>query len=182
VPKYAYVAMLRGINVGGKNKLPMADLRAACEELGLVGARTYIQSGNIVFDSAKKADALAVALEDHLRAHFGLAVPITIRTRQELAKVIDRNPFVKKGRPVEELHVSFLSAAPGKAELARLAERRADPDEFAADGTHLYLWCPGGYGNSSLGNPVVERALKVSSTTRNWRTVTTLAAMAAGEA
>jgi uncharacterized protein (DUF1697 family) len=181
VAKTAYAAMLRGINVGGNRKLPMNELRALCAELGLEGARTYIQSGNVVFESAKKPDALGKALEKAIHESHGLEVPVTLRTRDELASLISRNPFVKQGRPSGELHVSFLSAAPTREHLAELDKRRADPDQYAADGTHLYLWCPAGYGNASLVNPVVERVLKVSSTTRNWKTVTTLFAMASGE-
>jgi uncharacterized protein (DUF1697 family) len=178
VARTSYAAMLRGINVGGKNKLAMSDLHAAFEAIGIKGVRTYIQSGNAVFATPKKGAAVATALEDYLRSAHGLEVPVTLRSKEELATVIRRNPFVKQGRATAELHVSFLTAAPARPALAVLEAKRKDPDEYVADGAHLYLWCPAGYGNASLTNPVVERCLKVGSTTRNWRTVTTLSDMA----
>jgi len=174
-----HVALLRGINVGGKNKLPMAALRTLFEELGCTGVRTYIQSGNVVFGaSARLAGTLAAALSARIRARHGLEVPVLLRSAAELARTLARNPFLRAGEPVESLHVAFLAAVPAKRAAASLDPERSPGDRFALVGRDLYLCLPNGVGRTKLTNAWLDRGLETTSTVRNWRTVTTLAEMA----
>lgn len=185
-----YVAMLRGINVSGRNKVPMADLRALAGSLGYGGVRTYVQSGNLVFDARGRAtpDAVASRLATAVLEGFGIEVPVVARTGDELARVVADSPFTAEGlRPDDEprqFHVTFLAAVPDPAAVADLevAARPFRPDELRVAGADVYLHIPGGYGETKLGNAFLERKLGTTATTRNWKTVTTLATMAAGRA
>jgi uncharacterized protein (DUF1697 family) len=175
----AYVAMLRGINVGGKNKIKMPDLQALFVDLGHADVVTYIQSGNVVFTSrAKGAPALASAIEKQIARDFGLEIPVVLRTRAELAKVIARNPFANAD--LAKVHVTFLAQKPAAALVRALDGHTSEPDEFRVAGREIYLHCPEGYGITKLNNTFWERRLKTAATTRNWNTVTKLLALAGG--
>jgi uncharacterized protein (DUF1697 family) len=165
-----YVAMLRGINVSGKHKIKMADLQSLFVELGHTDVVTYIQSGNVVFRGpAQRASTLTSAIEQRITHDFGFEVPVVIRTKAELAKVIDANPFA--GHDLTKVHVTFLAQKPPAALVRVLADHRSPPDEFAVVGREVYLHCPAGYGNTKLNNSFWERKLEVGATTRNWNTV-----------
>jgi uncharacterized protein (DUF1697 family) len=172
-----YIALLRGVNVGG-NPLRMETLRNLCGELGLRNARTYVQSGNLVFEAEGAAAQWSEVLERALAGKVRLPVSVLVRTGAEMAKLVAGNPFLKeRGIDPARLYVTFLKAALKNPALVALAEIEAGPDRFSASGREVFLHCPIGYGRSKLSNNVLERVLKIGATTRNWRTVTTLAAM-----
>ena len=181
------VAMLRGINVSGRNKVPMADLRSTAESLGYTGVRSYVQSGNLVFGAPGRVTPASVAsrLGEAVLETFGVDVPVVVRTRDELTRVVAASPFAAEGlRPDDEprlFHVTFLVSAPDPAAVAGLEAAAAPyrPDVLRVAGADVYLHIPGGYGVTKLDNAFLERKLGGRATTRNWKTVTTLAAMAA---
>jgi uncharacterized protein (DUF1697 family) len=171
----AYVALLRGINVGGSTKVGMDALRRSFEALGYAGAKTYLQSGNVVFDApAGAASRLAGEIEGRLAQDFGRTIPVLVRTGQDLARLVDHNPFLSGESDLTKLHVTFLSEEPDPARAARLEAPAGAPDAFPLAGRELYLHCPNGYGRTKLNNAFVERRLGVPATTRNWKTVTAL--------
>jgi uncharacterized protein (DUF1697 family) len=171
--------MLRGINVSGRNKLPMEDLRSLVTDLGGRDVRSYIQSGNVVLGSRRSATALASALERELATTLGTAVPVLVRTAAELAAVLEGNPFLRRpGVDRATLHVTFMAAVPTAAAVATAEAKKAPPDEFVVIGRDVYLRCPQGYGNTKLTNAFFEKTLGSTATTRNWRTVATLVDMA----
>jgi uncharacterized protein (DUF1697 family) len=176
-----YLALLRGINVSGKNKVAMAELRALVESLGFARVQTYIQSGNIVFtgssrSAAKVADVIAGAILREL----GLDVTVIVRSAAEMMAVLASNPLLKKGTDPTKLHVTFLASAPAAAAVHALADLDRSPDQFAVVGKEVNVYCPNGYGNTKLNNTFFEKRLGVAATTRNWRTVQTLAALTNG--
>ena len=174
----AFIALLRGVNVGG-NTLRMERLRAACAELGAKDARTYVQSGNIVFSAPGSASRWAAALERKLVGESRLAVSVIVKTAAEMAKVVAGNPFVsEKGIDPTKLHVTFLQRAPAKAALKQLDSLSAGADRLKVAGTAIYLHCPNGYGRTKLSNTALEKALGVRATTRNWNSVNKLCDMA----
>ena len=174
-----YVAMLRGVNVGG-NSLKMDWLRAACEDLGWQNVRTYVQSGNIVFSSRASAAKLAPTLKQTIDAQTRLPVTVVLRTAADLQRIVADNPFLKqKDIDVTKLHVTFLGKAPVKPALDKLDALAGTRDQYRLNGSELYLNCPVNYGETKLSNGAIEKVLGAGATTRNWKTVTTLHAMAA---
>ncbi|HTV57741.1 MAG TPA: DUF1697 domain-containing protein [Verrucomicrobiae bacterium] len=172
-----FIALLRGINVGG-NMLKMERLRDVCAEFGWKNVRTYVQSGNIVFEAGKNSAHWIKTLERRLDGECRLPVSVVVRTREEIARVAERNPFLKeKGIDVKRLGVTFLREAPSAAAVKSLAISGAGADRFICSGTEIYLHCPGGFGETKLSNNTFERLLSVRATTRNWNTVMTLAEM-----
>jgi uncharacterized protein (DUF1697 family) len=173
----AYVAMLRGINVGGHAKVSMTDLRSAFSDLGYGEVRTYIQSGNVLFDTSASAAKLQPALEHGLEARLGLSIKVVVRSRAQLGRIIDSNPLASGKRDRTKLHVTFLGSKPAASRSSAPDAHAFLPDEFRVAGQEVYLYCPGGYGRTKLNNTFFERALGVTATTRTWKTVTTLATM-----
>jgi uncharacterized protein (DUF1697 family) len=170
-----WIALLRGINVGGKNKLPMKELAAACTKLGCRDVRTYIQSGNVVFAAEKAvADRFAAGLQRRIEAEFGLRVPVVLRSAAQLRAAVAGNPFVADGVAEPELHVAFLADAPAKAAVAALDAKRSPGDSFLVAGREVYLHLPNGVARSKLTNAWFDAQLDTTSTIRNWRTVLTL--------
>jgi uncharacterized protein (DUF1697 family) len=173
-----YVAMLRGVNVGG-NPLKMEWLRGACEEMGLRNVRTYLQSGNIVLASPLGAVNLATSLKRKIDKQTRLPVPVIVRSAKEMADIVAQNPFLKqKGLDATKLHVTFLADAPKQPDIARLDRFAGTRDAYQLAKREIFLYCPINYGETKLSNTAIEKALGVSATTRNWNTVTTLAEMA----
>jgi uncharacterized protein (DUF1697 family) len=165
-----YVALLRGINVGGSGKLPMADLRDVFSDAGGSEVQTYIQSGNVVFrHRAASGDRLQVDLEHAIEAATGLEVPVVVRTRDELASVVEANPY--EGVEPTKLHVAFLTADPAPGSIDRVDLERFLPEECVPVGREIYLHLPNGMGRAKLPNALAAIG---TATTRNWRTVTTL--------
>lgn len=172
----AYVALLRGVNVGGRAQISMRDLRAAFEGLGHSDVLTYIQSGNVIFRSrARSAARIRAELERSISAEFGLSVTVILRTPTELATLVDRNPFVGSGASVaKQLHVAVLADRPSHRAVAQLDPNRSPPDKFVVIDRQIYLRCPNGVGRSKLTVDYFERRLETAATMRNWRTVTEL--------
>lgn len=158
----------------------MAGLKALYEELGFTNVVTYIQSGNVIFQTKKKSDtALATQLETAVKATYGFDVPVVIRTVAELKEIIQNNPFLQeKELDMEKAHITFLATAPSQEALAKAATYDYSPDRFIIKGKEVYLHVPGSYGETKLSNTFFEKVLKVSATTRNWRTVNKLAELA----
>ncbi|HVP63905.1 MAG TPA: DUF1697 domain-containing protein [candidate division Zixibacteria bacterium] len=176
-----YVALMRGINVGGKNKLPMKDLAAIFTGLGCRNVRTYIQSGNVVFDApASVARKLASQIAANISKQFGLTVPVVLRDREEMARVITGNPFLAAGLDEKWLHVMFLADRPTANAVAELDHNRSAPDEFQVVGREIYLHLPNGAGNSKLTNVYFDSKLGTISTARNWATTLALFEMIKG--
>lgn len=178
--KATYVALLRGINLGARNKISMAELRELFAGLGAEDVTTYVQSGNVVFKAAIPARELAEAIETEIRRDLGLDVTVLLRTPAELAALVERNPFGESAPEAKELHVTFLADRPQAARVAQLDPQRSQPDEFRVVGREVYLRCPNGYGRSKLTNAYFEKQLALVATTRNWNTVTKLAELASG--
>jgi uncharacterized protein (DUF1697 family) len=169
------VALLRGINVGGRNKVSMADLRALIESLGHTDVTTYIQSGNVVFTSAKAV--AAPTLEAAIKAEFALEITVVLRSAADLAKVVKANPFAQED--VSKVHVGFMARKPAAGVVAKIDATRFAPEAFALRGAELYLFLPDGMGRSKLPD-FVGRQLKVPTTVRNWNTVLKLLELARG--
>lgn len=176
-----YLALLRGINVGGKNKLPMQDLRDIFVETGCEGVQTYIQSGNVIFHAAPGvADALPSLIATRIAERFGIRAPVVVRTDAQLRDVVLNNPFLSAGAAEETLHVMFLAEVPGPGRVDDLDPDRSPPDRFVVRGQEVYLQLPNGVANSKLTNAYFDSKLATTSTARNWRTVTTLLGMIEG--
>ena len=173
-----YVAMLRGINVSGRNKLSMEDLRAIVAAAGAKDVRTYIQSGNAVFTSRRSPATLVEAVENDLEIALGSKVAVLVRTKEELEAVIGANPFVARGVDPKVLHVTFMGGIPDGKAVESVKGKRADADEFQVVGRQVYLFCPNGYGTTKLTNTFLEKKFGSPATTRNWTTVTKLVALA----
>jgi len=167
----SYVALLRGINVGGKNKLPMADLAAMFCDAGCEDVRTYIQSGNVIFRvNPKNAERIPRVISDKIAASLGLRVPVVIRTSGELREVAASNPFLADADP-QSLHVAFLADLPEKRRAAALDVKRSPGDSFKLLGREIYLCLPNGVARTKLTNAYFDSTLATMSTLRNWRTV-----------
>jgi uncharacterized protein (DUF1697 family) len=177
----AHVALLRGINVGGKNLVPMAELAALFTDAGCAAVRTYIQSGNVVFEPPQEARGdLAALLAQRIEARFRFAVPVVLRAAEALDRVLGDNPFLAEGADTQLLHVMFLAGEPAPAAVARLDPERSPPDRFVVSGSEIYLICPNGLARTKLTNAYFDRTLATTSTVRNWRTVGKLLEMARG--
>ena len=172
------MALLRGINVGGKNKLPMATLAKIFADEKCVDVRTFIQSGNVIYDApAKAAATVGERVARRIEKELGLDVPVVVRAADELAAVPKRNPFKRAGE--NELHVMFLADAPTAAQARALDPQRSPGDELALVGRDLYLRLPNGVGRTKITNAYVDRTLGTVSTGRNWRTVLKLIELSA---
>lgn len=181
------VALFRGINVGGRRKVAMADLRDVLVSLGMGRVETYVQSGNAVFEVQPRdtvpgaGERLARDIEAAFERAFGFSAVTIIVGGEELAGIVASNPFVQAGQePGSDLYVTFLREQPrgpaADADVRRSAGVTAD--EFVVAERHVYLRCPGGYARTKLSNTLFEKTLAVAATTRNWRTVTRLSEMA----
>ncbi|MBI4952982.1 MAG: DUF1697 domain-containing protein [Myxococcales bacterium] len=173
-----HVALLRGINVGGKNKLPMKELVPLFEQAGCRAVRTYIQSGNVVFRAAgARAARVPGVVADAIEARFGFRAPVVLRTAAELRAVAGANPFVRSGAEAGALHVVFLAERPTASRAGALDPGRSPPDELVLRGREIYLRLPNGAARTKLTNAYFDATLATTSTVRNWRTVLALAAM-----
>jgi uncharacterized protein (DUF1697 family) len=184
-----HVALLRGINVGGNNKVPMAELREVVASLGHADVTTYIQSGNVVFSTGETdTAALAAGLEQAIAAAFGIQVRVVVFSREELAQVMRDNPYAEEPNH-RAVHAVFLSATPGPevADGVADAQRRAEQkqpgtrDTAQVIGRAIFLHTPDGFGRSELASLITSgsrgRAADLAGTARNWATVTKLLAM-----
>ncbi|MDF2960205.1 MAG: hypothetical protein K0S39_1940 [Paenibacillus sp.] len=174
-----YVALLRGINVSGQKIIKMDHLKRFFESLQFQNVKTYIQSGNVIFDTGKEeTDTLRKMLESKLHEVFGFEVTVVIRTIDEMEEIIKRNPFnLNESQENEKIYVSFLSGEPGTEAIASLLTYKNEVDDFHVLKREVYILCRGNYGKSLFSNNFLEKKLKLSATTRNWQTVNKLAAM-----
>ena len=166
-----YIAILRGINVGGKRKILMADLKAICEKLGYQNVQTYIQSGNVIFSSKKAIDVAKTEtiLEEIILKNYGFEVPFIILNKSEIEDAISKNPFQRND--IERLHLTFLKAIPENEKLEAIKKFDFSPDKFEIIGKNIFVFCSAGYSDSKLTNQFFETKLKTTTTTRNWKTV-----------
>jgi uncharacterized protein (DUF1697 family) len=175
------IALIRGINVGGKRKLPMSTLRTLCESLGLRDVRTHIQSGNAVFQCPQRTlPRLASRLEDAIEAAVGFRPAVIVREPADLRRVLDNHPF--RDQPdLDPAHllVMFLAADPPATAAAALRAVKVQSERLALAGREAFLYFPDGIGKSKLSMAAVEKALGTPGTCRNWNTVNALIEMAA---
>jgi uncharacterized protein (DUF1697 family) len=167
-----HVALLRGINVGGKNRLPMRDLVAMFRAVGCSEVQSYIQSGNIIFRASQPVIRRVPALiTQAISDRFDLRVPVVTRTAEELREIVDGNPFLREGADQKALCVAFLAHIPEAARVASLDPSRSPPDAFSVHGREVYLHCPNGFARTRLTTDYFDTKLATTSTMRNWRTV-----------
>jgi uncharacterized protein (DUF1697 family) len=174
------IAMLRGVNVGGHNKIRMEALRALCTKLKLRDACTYVQSGNVIFRTDERDLAsLAKRLQNAIERDFGFRPDIVLRTSAELRDVIARNPFAKR-RNIEpsRLLVTFLASDPGPEARDKAAKIKTEPEELRIDRREVYIYFPNGMARPKMSWPTIERTLRTSGTGRNWNSVTKMLAIA----
>lgn len=174
----AQVALLRGINVGSHNRIPMADLRALLADIGYPDARTLVQSGNIVLSAELQQAELAAELERAITGKFGVQTPVLVRTREELAAVVALNPLGDVAEEHKLYQVSFLSAEPDPRAVAKISRDDFSPELFVHVGHEIYAWHPEGIHNSRLARMLSDKRLGVIATARNWKTTTKLLEMA----
>jgi uncharacterized protein (DUF1697 family) len=174
------IAMLRGVNVGGYQKLKMEALRTLCGSLGLRDAQTYIQSGNLVLrEDAAEPATLARRLEDGIEKTFGFRPEVIVRTAADLRKVIAKNPFATRaGIDPSRLLVSFMASAPTPQARDQVLALPCDPEELRFHGRELFIYYPNGMARPKIPMARIEKLLQRSSTGRNWNTVLKLMAMA----
>jgi len=170
-----YAALLRGINVGGNKKVPMAALRELLQGLGYADVATVLQSGNAVFSSPEQpTQPMARANADRVTSEFAMDVKVVVRTSSELADVIKRSPLPDGPENPSRFFVAFLSAAPDPGAAGALESASFDPDRIWVSGSEAFLWCPAGAADTKLTNNFLEKRLGVTATSRNWNTVTKL--------
>jgi uncharacterized protein (DUF1697 family) len=170
-----YAVLLRAVNVGGHNKVPMARLREMATDLGYTDVATYVQSGNLVLSAgAKRPATVEKALRDALRSELDVDVDVIVRTSTELAAVVAANPFEDVADDDAKLLVSFLTAQPAKAKVEALDLETFLPERFEVGDRCLYMWLPDGAGRSKLAAAPWDRRLGVRGTGRNWRTIAKL--------
>ncbi|HET8803051.1 MAG TPA: DUF1697 domain-containing protein [Aequorivita sp.] len=170
-----YIALLRGINVGGQKKLKMADLKLLFEQLGFEAVTTYIQTGNVVF-TAKEGASLAARISKEIHTKFGFEVPVLIKTASEIENILANCPF---GNPKQEASYFVLLETPPTQELVQATELLENTDEeFVITDSCVYMFCATGYGKTKLNNNLFEKKLKVAATTRNYRTLAKLVELA----
>jgi uncharacterized protein (DUF1697 family) len=173
-----YVALLRGINVGGKNKLPMKDLVEMFVAAECSNVLSYIQSGNVIFRASPDASGkISAGITARITERFGYRIPVILRTVEDLRQISLSNPFLKAGAAEETLHVMFLADLPSTERVSTLDPDRSPPDTYKVLGREIYLQLPKGVADSKLTNAYFDSKLATTSTGRNWRTVTKLLTM-----
>jgi len=174
----SYVALLRGINLASRNRLPMKTLEKMFSDAGCDRVRSYIQSGNVFFRANK---TLAGKLSNHIAAQilesFGFRIPVILRTAEQMAETVKGNPFLQNEAMTDMLHVMFLANQPSQERIAALDHDRFLPDEFVIRGAEIYLRLPTGVARSKLTNTYFDSKLATVSTGRNWKTVNKLLEM-----
>ena len=168
-----YISMLRGINVGGEKKLRMETLREIYQSAGFWNIRTYLQSGNVMFETAESdLSGLTTVIETLVEETCGYPVKVFIRIPSEFTQILLNNPFVNTEK--NKLHVTFLYQIPPATAWEKLIIPSGIPDKFEQGNQDIYLYCPNGYGSTKISNSFFERKLGVATTTRNWNTVQAL--------
>jgi uncharacterized protein (DUF1697 family) len=171
------VVLLRGINVGGKHKLPMADLRQLCTDVGCVDVSTYIQSGNVVARSTLSPTTLEKRLEDAIAAAAGFDVAVMVRTATDLDLVLDSGIYANENDGTKRV-VAFLKTPPPADALAAVDQDQFAPERCTLRGRELFFHLPNGQGRAKLPDAALRAVAPITSTIRNWKSITTLYAMA----
>ena len=171
-----YIILLRGINVGGKHKLPMANLRTLLTNNGFKEVATYIQSGNILVQSNETAANITKQVHGLIVDAFGYDLPILTLTQEEIQQAITNNPYAATESDIKKLHVSFLATTPS-SELINETPHYDNNDQFHVTNKTVYIHCPDGYGKTKYTNSFFEKHLHTAATTRNWRTTLKLLEM-----
>jgi uncharacterized protein (DUF1697 family) len=172
------VALLRGINLGSRNRIAMTALREALGDAGYEDVETYVQSGNIVLSAGEKAAALEDSLERLIEEHFALAIPVVVRTRAQLARVVKLNPLGDVASDPKRYQVAFLRGKLPREAVEALKAVAIEPERVVIDGREVYAWHPDGVARSKLWAALASKKLGIDATARNWTTVATLLEMA----
>ena len=173
-PMSKKIAILRGINVGGKRKILMKDLKVLFAAMGHQNISTYIQSGNVFFEADPSIQHLELAkqISESIQAKYGFDVPVIVRTHEELAAAIQNNPFYREDpEALTQYHLTFLNEKPTSENQAQTASYDYTPDQFVIKDKEVFIKCAGKYHQTKLSNNFFEKKLKVQATTRNWKTV-----------
>lgn len=175
-----FIAILRGINVSGHRLIKMDALRTLIESLGCNDVSTYIQSGNIVFKSKENdCQRLAACISEGIKKTFGFDVEVLVLSQNDLMTIINKNPFPEETRNNPgAIYISYLFNNPGEVDLAKIEESKQQDEQLRYLDNVLFLYCPGGYGNTKISNTFLEKKLKVTASTRNWKTSLKLQEMA----
>ena len=169
-----YIVLLRGINVGGNNKLPMAELRTLLTTNGYENVVTYIQSGNIILDSTKSVEKTNEHIKLLIKQQFDYDIPVLTLTSEDIKKCFSENPYLKIEDNIKNLHVTFLKNIPENNLVTTLVINSTNNDTYSISGKTIYLHTPDGYQKTKFSNSQFEKKLKTQATTRNWRTTTKL--------
>jgi len=175
-----YVSILRGINVGGRRKILMKDLKFMYEKIGLKNVLTYIQSGNIAFDSSLSTEKLQNLIEQEIKDTFGFDVPVVLRSHNELLEITAHNPFLNKGLETDRFMVIFLKDIPEKYNVSKALEYDFSPDKFEIIDKHVYAFVASDFHKSKITISFFESKLKIKATARNWKTTLKLLEMTKG--
>lgn len=162
-----YISILRGINVSGHKPVKMDALRKLYENLGYKNVTSYVQSGNVVFTAKDSENKLEPKIAHQIEKEFGFKIPVIVLTIDKLKRIIDNNPFLKETPAF--LHVTFLAAKPETFDRKAIEDKKLDGEKISFSDDAVYLYCPNGYGVSKLSNSFLESKLKVTATTRNWK-------------
>lgn len=165
-----YIAILRGINVSGKNSIKMADLKTLFESLNFNHVTTYIQSGNVIFSSTiEEKKQLEKTISNEIENVFNLKVPVLILELNDLKKIISQNPF-STDKENNFIHFTFLATQPNTQNIEVIESKKAENEEIIIRENVVYLYCPNGYGKTKLTNTFLENKLESVATTRNYKT------------
>jgi uncharacterized protein (DUF1697 family) len=177
-----YISILRGINVSGQKVIKMDVLKVLYEDLNFKNVKTYIQSGNIVFQYTSTAHTeLEQLISRKINQQFGFDVSVMVMNIEKLTRIISNNPFIKdETKDISHLHVTFLSSVIEKVDKEIINQYKSAGEEFLISDDVIYLYCPNGYGKTKLSNTFFEKKLKVGATTRNWKTTNELLKIAIG--
>jgi len=171
-----YISLLRGINVAGQKNILMADLKALYVSLGFCDVQTYIQSGNVIFESELEADGIVTLIEKAISKKYAFDVSVQVREVAMFERLVDECPFKELDLVVEgtRVMVTFLAVRPSEEAMEKLMTYVKEPERLVYHDKHIYLHCPNGYGKTKLSNTFIEKILGVSTTTRNWKSVVKL--------
>jgi uncharacterized protein (DUF1697 family) len=173
-----HVVLLRGINIGARNRIAMGELREALEDAGFKDVRTYLQSGNVVLESTAKSESVARKCERVIAKRFGLEIAVVARTRADLTRIVKRNPLGKVAKDPKRYQVSFLSAKLPAKVVRELEAAAAESEQVVVSGREIYAWHPKTIARSRLWTMLAGKGLGVTATSRNWTTVEALLALA----
>lgn len=171
-----YISILRGINVSGHKLIKIDALKKMFENLGYKNVQTYVQSGNIIFQSKENnTKNLEEVISSEIKDEFGFEVPVIVFNIKTLETIIQNNPFINdKHKDISSMHVTFLAEKPIQIDEETIVDKKDKVEEIEFTPQAIYLYCPNGYGNTKLNNNFLEKKLKVKATTRNWRTTNEL--------